>query len=122
MFRAVGGEHPQLSLSRQVGKHQTAGRGRRGVIHGSQRSCGPRHFKTTTSQPRKGLRRCHLVDEVQVDEQHHRPIRLVDDHMRIPDFVEERSQTLTAPPQQPPSPQRYCGDAFAGPPESPRDD
>ena len=65
---------------------------RRRVIHGRQREVRPAQLEAARAQFRVGLRRRHLVREMQVDEQDGGSIGgLGNDHVVVPDFLEHRS-------------------------------
>ena len=62
------------------------------VVDRRERAVRPAHPPARQPQPVEGLRRGHLVDEVQVDEQDRRPGRVGGAHLvGVPDLLEERA-------------------------------
>ena len=61
---------------------------RRAVIHGRQRPVRPAYGNAAPPQAFKGLGRGHLMDQVQIDVEHRRTIRVLGDDVRVPDFFE----------------------------------
>src|SRR5690606_27663953 len=56
-----------------------------------QRLIGAAHLEAALAQQRERLRRCHLMNEVQIDVKHRRGVRgLWAYQMRFPHFFEER--------------------------------
>ena len=72
-----------LVLDRAVG-------GRDVVIHRRHRELGPAHGAARQPEALEGLRRGDLVDEVEIDVEKRRPIRLLPHDVRVPHLLEER--------------------------------
>ena len=86
-FGAVGPERVELSLRERV---RRAVAGRDVVVHRREREIRAPNAPAGEPQPVEGLRRGHLVDEVEIDvEQRRLSVLLVDD-VALPDPVEER--------------------------------
>jgi hypothetical protein len=65
---AVLGQPHQLIARHGLNLVQRDRRGGRAVVHGRERAAGTAHGKPASRQFRKGLRRRHLVQQMQVDE------------------------------------------------------
>ena len=63
--------------------------GRHDVIDGRERPIGPRNLPAALPQRIERLRRRHLVNEVQADEQLRRPRRQCSNLMKVPDLLEK---------------------------------
>ena len=61
----------------------------RGMVHRGEGFSGPADFQSALAQTGEGLRRGHLVDEVQVNIEDGRGVGLLGNNVRIPDFFEE---------------------------------
>ena len=73
------------------GHRQVARPGRHVVVEGGDGEVGAAHGAAGEPQPLEGLRRRHLVDQVEVDvEQVAAAVEGFDD-MRVPEFVEQRA-------------------------------
>ena len=68
--------------------------GRDVVIHRRERQVGPPHLSPGQTQALEGLRRGHLVDEVEVDVEQRRLALGLGDEVRFPDAIEERLSHL----------------------------
>jgi hypothetical protein len=82
------------------------GRRGRGVIHRRHGALGAPHLQVALAQPREGLRRGDLVDEVQVDVQDGRRVGRRGAHeVRVPDLLEQRpwhgTDSARIPPPDP---------------------
>ena len=93
-FLTVACEKVELECRLRIGDRddpvEAARRGRRAVIHRRERLVGTANFQAAFAQQREGLRRCHLMDEMQVDVEHRRGVRCFRaNQMRFPHFFEE---------------------------------
>ncbi len=80
----------RLDGDRRAAEHLLGARGR-GVIHRGEREIGATYLEAALAQHGEGLRRRHLMDEVQVDEQYGGRFRgLGSNQMLLPDLFEHR--------------------------------
>jgi hypothetical protein len=73
------------------------------VVHRRERELGPAHRPACEPQAFERLRRGDLVDQVQVDVQERRLVRLLADDVRLPDMLEQgprRRQLFTSRSQR----------------------
>ena len=63
----------------------------RGMVHRSEGLVRTTDFDATLAQTGEGLRRGHLVDEVQINVEDSRGVGLLGNNVRIPDLFEEGS-------------------------------
>src|ERR1700678_2201779 len=90
-FFTVGLERRNLLGGNEIGNWSAARLGRNIVVN---RGHGPRrlaHFSPRDSQAIEGLRRSHLMHQVQIDINDRRPAVRLRYQMRIPDLLEKRS-------------------------------
>ncbi len=88
-FRRVDFQLLDLRGSHRVCDRNIRRRRRDGVVHRRERPVGAADLESALAQAREGLRRRHLVDEVQVNVEDGWGIGLFRDNVRIPDFLEE---------------------------------
>ena len=88
---AVRLELGDLCRSHRIGHRQRPRVGRGGVVRRGDRPFGVTDAQPARAEPGEGLRRRHLVDEVEVDrEDRRRPFVLADDVV-VPDLLDDRA-------------------------------
>ena len=84
---AVGLEHPKLDLRLVVNDPKRPRERRRRVVHRRDGILGPPNLQPSLAEAREGLRRRHLVDEMQVDVENRRSVRLLYDDVVVPHLL-----------------------------------
>ena len=90
--RAVPFELADLGGGRQVEHREVARRRRDGVVGGRDGLGRSADREAALAEPREGLRRGHLVDEVEVDGQDGRGAGVLADNVVVPDLVDDRAR------------------------------
>ena len=94
----VLGQRRDLDGALRIRIGQRAVGGGHVVVDHGQRALGRAHLALVHAQALEGLRAGHLVDEVPVDINERRAVRVVRDQVIVPDFVVQRAAHLAKSP------------------------